>query len=261
MAEVLTAECIDPSTFTERQRRSLSTQLYQIHKEVFAGLDAQAFDHYVVNSPAEATKIALYRNTQGELVGYFGVHRFEKKVAEQPIVIFRAEVGLLPGYRHKDANLACWMTEAAKYKLLHPHKAVFFLYVPVSPSFYAMIARYTHSLYPRYDRDISAPTLNLMTQLAGQFGLPQADRSNPLIREVGWISKVTIEEKQFWESSSNPHIRFYCGTNPGYVDGKGLLTLIPMTLTNTLVSFLGICFYVLKKSLRRHATENRCESK
>lgn len=252
MAEVLTAECIDPSKLTEPQRKALSEQLYQIHKEVFIGLDEQTFDHYVVNSPAIASKITLYRNTQRELVGYFGVHRFEKQLEEQSVVIFRAEVGLLPSCRHKDANLACWMTEAAKYKLLHPNKAVYFFYVPVSPSFYAMIARCSHCLYPQYHLSVPASELHLMTQLAEQFALPQADCSNSLIREVGWITKSSYREKQFWESSSNPHIRFYCDANPKYGDGTGLLTLIPMTLTNTLISLFGIWFYVLKKRFRKH---------
>jgi len=119
----------------------------------------------VLNSPATATRIFLYRNKQKELVGYFGVHRFEKYVEEQPLVVFRAEVGLLPEYRQRDADLSFWLMEATKFKLLHPGKHVYFLYAPVSPSFYAMVARYTYKMYPRHNLNIPSHILRLMTHL------------------------------------------------------------------------------------------------
>lgn len=92
MAEVFSAERIDPGKLSEQQRAELSEKLYQIHRAIFAGLDEKELDHYVVNSPAKATRILLYRDRQKELIGYFGVHRFEEYLEGQP---FRAEVGLL----------------------------------------------------------------------------------------------------------------------------------------------------------------------
>ena len=250
MAEVLSAERIDPSKLTKEQREELCEQLYQIHKKVFTGIDEEDFDHYVVNSPAMETRIFLYRNKEKELIGYFGVHRFEKYFEEQPLVVFRAEVGLLPEYRQRDADLSFWLMEATKFKLLHPTKQVYFLYAPVSPSFYAMVARYAYKVYPRHDLNIPSPTMRLMTHLAQQFGLKQAEERNPLIRKVGWITKATDQEKSFWQSTINPHIRFYIDTNPSFIEGNGLLTLIPVTITNAVLSLFGIAFYTLKKKLR-----------
>jgi hypothetical protein len=209
MTKVFAAEKIDPSKLNKRKRQALSAELYKIHNAVFSGLDEEEFDHYVVNSPAIETKIFLYRNRQKELIGYFGVHRFEKSVSEHPLIVFRAEVGLLPGYRQRDANLSFWLLEALKFKLLHPGKPVYFFYAPVSPSFYAMVARYVHEVYPMHNRNTPSLLLTLMIDLAQQFGLKQADEGNPLIRKVGWITKATDKEKDFWQRSSNPHIRFY----------------------------------------------------
>jgi len=239
---------------SKQQREELSEKLYPIHRAVFSGLDEKDFDHYVLNSPATATRIFLYRNKQKELIGYFGVHRFEKYVEEQTIVVFRAEVGLLPEYRQRDADLSFWLMEATKFKLLHPGKHVYFLYAPVSPSFYAMVARYIYKVYPRHDLNIPSHILRLMTHLAQQFELKSADERNPLIRKVGWITKATDQEKAFWQSSRNPHIRFYIDTNPTFSEGNGLLTLIPVTITNAVLSLCGIAFHTLKKKLRVNLT-------
>lgn len=192
MAEVLSAERIDPSMLSQRELDELREKLFQIHKTIFTGLDEKDFEHYVLKSPATATRILLYRNKKEELIDYMGVHRFEKCVEEKPLVIFSAKVGLLPESRQKDADLSFWLKEASRFKLLHTTKHVYFLYAPVSPSFYAMVARYTYEVYPRHDQSIPTPVL--------------------------W----------FWQSSPNPHVRFYLKNNPGVTEGNGLLTLIPL---------------------------------
>lgn len=251
MTEVFSAERIDPNDLEEHQRAELSEKLYEIHQTVFAGLDKEAFDRYVINSPAKKTRILLYRNRRKELIGYFGVHRFEKDVDGQPVVIFRGEVGLLPGYRQRDANLSFWWTEATRYKLLHPGKHVYFFFVPVNPSFYAMAARYTYKVYPGRHLNIPADALRLMTHLAPQFGLPAVEEGNPMVRKVGWITLATRQEQEFWRSTRNPYVRFYIDANPKFNEGNGLLTLIPVTIVNALLSLFGVGFHALKKRLRR----------
>lgn len=247
MAEVFSAERIDPSLLNQRQLDVLREKLFQIHKTIFAGLDEKEFEHYVLKSPAVATRILLYRNKKNELIGYMGVHRFEKCVEKKPLVIFRAEVGLLPEYRQKDADLSFWLKEASLFKLLHPTKHVYFLYAPVSPSFYAMVARYTYEVYPRHDLSIPVPVLELMTNLAQQFGLALVTDERPLIRKVGWVTKATDQEKNFWQSSPNPHVRFYLKNNPGFTEGNGLLTLIPLTIPNTILSLFAQALRTIKK--------------
>lgn len=250
MTEVFSAEKINPGKLSEQQRAELSERLYQIHRTVFSGLEKKDFDHYVVNSPATETRILLYRNKRKELVGYFGVHRFEEYIEEQPVAVFRAEVGLQPEYRQRDANLSFWLTEAARFKLLHPGRQVYFFYAPVSPSFYAVVARRMYTMYPRHDQNIPAHVLKLMTHLAQQFGLKQAEQGHPLVRKVGWITMATNREKDFWQSSTNPHVRFYVDANPKFSEGNGLLTLIPVTITNAALSLCSFAFHALNKKLR-----------
>lgn len=257
MTEVFSAERIDPGELGERQREELGAQLYKIHLRVFAGLDKEAFDRYVVNSPAQQTRILLYRNREKELIGYFGVHRFEKNVEGRPLVVFRGEVGLLPAYRRKDANLSFWWTEAARFKFLHPRKQVYFFFAPVSPSFYAMAARYTHRVYPGRSLEMPADALGLLTHLAPQFGLPPVEGENPLVRKVGWVALATRQEQDFWRSTRNPYVRFYIDANPGFGEGNGLLTLIPVTIANALLSLFGVGFHALKNKLRTNLTHAR----
>ncbi len=249
MAEVFSAEKIDPGRLSERQRAELSGQLYQVHSQVFTGLDEKQFDHYVVNSSAKETRILLYRNRQKELVGYFGVHRFDEYIGSQLSAVFRAEVGLLPEYRQKDADLSFWLAEATRFKLLNPGTPVYFFYAPVSPSFYALVARRMRAMYPRDGASIPPATLDLMTRLAQRFGLDQAEERNPLVRKVGWVTIATDREKAFWQSTENPYVRFYMDANPKFGEGNGLLTLVPLTFTNAVLSLSNFAFHAARKRM------------
>ncbi|MCD4810143.1 MAG: hypothetical protein K8R17_09640, partial [Methanosarcinales archaeon] len=66
MLKVVSAETIYPSKLTREARQNLSESLYKVHKQIFKGLNEKEFDHYVVNSPANVTKIFIYRNKRNK---------------------------------------------------------------------------------------------------------------------------------------------------------------------------------------------------
>ncbi len=253
MSKVVCAETICPSMLTDAARQKLSESLYDVHKRIFKGLDESGFDHYVVNSPANATKIFIYRNKpEKEIIGYFAVHRFEKFINDKLLVIFRAEAGLVPEYRRKNANISFWLLkEAIKFKIFHPSRAVYILVSPINPSAYALLVKHIYKIHPRYNSVIPSEVEKLMMRLADEFGLEMVDENNPLIRKVGWITQATDKEKTFWQSSTDPHVRFYIDSNPDFNKGNGLLTLVPLTFLNSFISFFSfIVFYTLKKKIR-----------
>jgi hypothetical protein len=253
MSKVVCAETICPSRLTDAARQKLSESLYDVHKRIFKGLDEGGFDHYVVNSPANATKIFIYRNKpEKEIIGYFAVHRFEKFINDKLLVIFRAEAGLVPEYRQKNANISFWLLkEAIKFKIFHPSKAVYILVSPINPSAYALLVKHIYKIHPRYNSVIPSKVEKLMMRLADEFGLEMVDENNSLIRKVGWITQATDKEKTFWQSSTDPHVRFYIDSNPDFNKGNGLLTLVPLTFLNSFISFFSfIIFYTLKKKIR-----------
>lgn len=252
MLKVTSAETIYPSKLTREARQRLSESLYRVHKRIFDGYDESEFDRCVVNSPANVTKIFVYRNKpEKEIIGYFAVHRFEKFINDKLLVVFRAEAGLVPECRRKNADLSFWLKEAIKFKILHPSKDAYFLLLPINPSMYAILVKYTYKIYPKYNSVIPSEIEKRMMRLADEFDLEKVDENNPLIRKVGEITQATDEEKAFWQSSENPHVRFYINSNPDFDEGNGLLTLVPLTFLNLFISFFGfIIFYTLKKKIR-----------
>ncbi len=250
MSKIITTETVIPSKLTPEERQDISESLYKVHTRIFEGLNEKEFDHYVVNSPAKATKIFIYRDKiKKEIIGYFSVHRFEKVINDRPLVIFRAEAGLIPEFRHKNADINYWFIEALKFKIFHPNKETFYLVCPVNPSVYARFAKYIFQIYPKYKCAVPPYIENIMMQLADEFCLKKVE--NPFVRKVGWITEATEEEKLFWQGCNDPHIRYYINLNPGFNKGSGVLTLIPLTFLNLFVSFFSfLIYYTIKRKVR-----------
>ena len=251
MSKVITAETIVPASLTFNDRVKLMNTLYTVHQRIFHGLNETEFDHYVINSSAPFTTIYVYRNSnKNDVVGYFAVHRFDKEVDSQPLAVFRAEAGLVPEYRRKNADLSFFLREGIKFRLRNPGRTACFLASPVNPSMYAILARYIHDIYPKYNTVLPENIQSLMFRLADQFKLEPVDKQNLLIRKVGWITQASDEEKSFWTTTKNPHVQFYLQLNPGFIQGNGLLTYFPFTISNIVLSLIKFGFYTVKKQLK-----------
>jgi hypothetical protein len=230
------SDVIDPSRMSSEEKLQFINSLYQRHSRIFDGVDRSEFIPYVVDSPAEWTRIRVYINSKDEWVGYCAVHRFDKKVFDRPCVIFRAEAGILREYRGRSQTLWFGFGEAIKFRLMHPRCKLYYLGSFVHPAVLYMFSRYFGEYYPRFDEPIPASVKDFILKLADLFHIEPVKGGNELAVQVGWITKESDEDRSFWQNHQNPAVKFYIKTNPGYVKGNGLLTLVPLTFGNILIS-------------------------
>lgn len=237
MNQIDGVEIIDPAALSEAGKRTLARQLYRVHERVFAGTDEAEFADYVVHSRARETKIAVYKS-KGVSVGYCAVHRFVKDLAGQSYVVFRAEAGLLRAYRRRNSTFPFVFQTALRYKLFHPFRNVCYLGTFVHPSVYRLMTKYITGIYPNCRRPTPPSMEQLMIALAEAFHVPVAEKGDLLIREVGWITRDSEVDRKYWFENDQPDIRFFVSRNPRYGDGRGLVVLVPIKMTNLLMAVL-----------------------
>lgn len=224
MPQIVRSEVVIPKDMSAADRRGLADALYEVHSEIFDGVDRDAFVAYVIESKAEDTKILLHKSDAGEIVGYFALHVFAKRLRGAPISVIRMEAGTRRAYRGQNSNLA-WGIAQAMRLLARADKPTYTLSSLVHPSSYLQIARYLDRFWPRPDEAVPADILDLMLELAEEFHLDPVDPRQPLVRKVGWKTRDTEVERNYWRHCDKPPARFFVGTNPGYGEGHGLLTL------------------------------------
>jgi len=231
----VTATVLDPAELSPTQRAALTDELHVVQQEVFDGVDREAFRKYVVESSAARNWIQVYREASGRAVGYMALHRFDRELDGRPCAIFRAEAGTLRSWRGRTPLGGMMARVLLRHQVVHPRTPRFYLGSLVHPSSYHAFARFAARIYP--GRDGTPPRLHaLLTELGDAFGLAPVDPSRPLVRRVGWITRDTEVERDYWQRCDKPTVRFFVEANPGYVEGHGLLTLVPFDLASGVVS-------------------------
>lgn len=250
MNRIASTEIIDPSSLKEvEKRRFLKKLYYNVHIQIFDGIDEKKFAEYVVNSKAIRNRINVFKDDKGEPVGYHAIHVFEKQFHGSILfAVFRAESGLFREYRKKSSTLPFFLKEAFRYKLLHPFRKMYFLGTFVHPAIYYLAAKYSHEIYPNRNSETPSDILQFMCALAEDFGVSVVHENNPLVRKVGWKVRDSREDFEYWLHSDKPDVKFFIKNNPGYPDGHGLLTLAPLTAMNLLLLFSS---YIKEMTLRK----------
>jgi hypothetical protein len=243
MSKLSRITCHAIHTMRASSREVLAQDLFAVHRQIFTGLSYEQFRAYVVERNAWRTWVYVKRNEAGQMVGYTSIHAFRLLVGERLSTVIRMEAGTLPPYRGRDLTMVYGVLRLLRVWLRHPWRRFCIFAALTHPSSYTFLAHYAPVIYPHAHRkDIPAPVMTRMLQLAETFELDTVDRSDPLLRRVDWITLESAEERERWMASRRQDTRFYLEHNPGYVHGHGMLTYIPFNgaiLLRSLVRFLA----------------------
>lgn len=225
---------VEPWKLSQDRLSKLIESLYTVHCRIFDGVDKKTFIHYAIFPSAKHTRIHLFENTQGELVGYFSFHRFEKKIDQNKAIVLRGEAGILPEYRRKHNVITVIIKEALVNKLRYFFQEVYVLGCFVNPIMYYSIAKNAYRVYPNYRYKTPQKIAALMLELAKEFHLKEIDENIPFVRDIGWIARESDVDRHRLRKSKKREIQFYLEQNPHYEKGFGLETFIPLSLINVL---------------------------
>lgn len=248
MQSPITSEVIDPKSLSPVAKQGLIDELYATHEQIFDGVSKAEFASYVVDSPAERTRIQIYRD-RGRMVGYFAVHTFVQMIDGEQWVVVRAESGKLPAYR-RGAKGTLMIAEVLRIFWRYPGARKAYLGCFVHPSAYVAMGHVAPALYPHWERPTPAPIKTAMHTLGEAFDLDTIDPALSGVRKVGWITRESEGDRRSWADRRCPMTEAYMRQNPGYREGHGLLTMIPLSLSVFVSGCLRYARRVINKQLR-----------
>lgn len=219
MSGSYTTEVIEPHTLDSAARATLADELYVTHQRIFSGVDRAAFGAYVVDSPADRTRILVLRDRDGVARGYAALHVFEQRHLGRPTLIVRMEIGAEPAWRRCGFAGPFIIGEALRLAARYPGRPRYFFATFVHPSAYVSLCRHTPRLWPHPDHPTPPRIAAIMHGLQRRFGLRSTGDGTV---DVGWIAHGCGKTPR----RLSPEARFYLDQNPGYTRGEGLMTLI-----------------------------------
>jgi len=229
MTQAVQSTTVNPNALSEPARGALVDELYAAHTEIFGGVSKAEFAKYVVDSPADRTRIQVYRDA-GRVVGYFAVHTFVEQIDGQRWVVVRAEAGKLPAYR-RNVSGTLMISEVLRACVRYPRARKAYLGCFVHPSAYVAMGHVAPQMYPHWERPTPTDTQRAMDRLADNFGLSQVEEADRGLRKVGWITRETDQDRDSWARRQDAMSEFFMARNPGYRRGDGLVVLVPLSAT------------------------------
>lgn len=243
-------EVVEPSSLSHADQETLISSLYSVHCEIFDGVSREQFSEYVVRSRAKKTRIQLSYGENGELAGYLAMHAFRPQLRGEECTVLRAEAGLRRAYRGNASTAGFALSNILKTHWEYSGP-LFYLGCLVHPSSYSLMANHVPTVWPGQGVEIPEDIFDLMMRLGEEFHLDMVDPQRPLVRHVGWITRDTEAERRYWQTCDFPVARFYLEQNPGYVEGHGLLTLVPLGAREAVKTVWNSGTSRLRKTLQR----------
>lgn len=113
-----------------------------------------------------------------------------------------------------------------------------------------MLSKYLWRSYPYPGRSTPPWVQRLLEALANTSGSDPADPAVPLLRDVGWITRETAEDRDDWQASPEPDIQYCMRRNPGYGRGIGLAMIAPLSFGNLIISAVQYLSHLVVRALR-----------
>lgn len=252
MSKFVATRIVAPTQLSDTERQKLSDQLYSVHQKIFAGVSAEEFRRHVIEPPAEATSIQLYCAADQSVIGYCAVHRYRRQVNGRNAIVLRAEAGLMPEFRRRGATYGFGIVGAFIEKISHPFTPVYYLGTLVHPSSYHLFCKYFSRVYPHPDIEMPTDIQEIARQLIESFPDPAVLPADPFVRDVGWVTIETPQEKYLNEQVDPLDVQFFKFRNPGFSRGHGLVVLIPLTLRNLTGALISRLYERTLIALGRH---------
>lgn len=233
---------IDPAALGPAARAALVDALYASHRVVFDGVDRGAFAAYVVDSPAERTRILVLEDADRRVRGYAAMHVFHHQHLGRPSLVVRMEIAAEPAFRRANFAGPFIAGAALRLALRHPGTPRYFFACFVHPSAYVSLCRHVPRVWPHPGVPTPPDIAALMLGLRRRFGLrPTGDG----IVDVGWIARGCDAVPR----RPAPEAQFYLERNPRFGRGEGLMTVVDFGTPSVVRGSLDFAAHRLRRWL------------
>lgn len=234
---------VDPRALTPAAREALADALYISHCAVFEGVDRATFGAYVVDSPADYTRILVLRDGQRAVRGYAALHVFHHRYLGRPSLLVRMEIAAEPAFRRANFAAPFIIREALRLAARYPGRPRHFFACFVHPSAYVSLCRHTPRVWPHPGVTTPPAIEALMLSLQRRFGLRSTGEGTV---HVGWIARGCGRPP----ARLAPEAAYYLQRNPGYERGEGLMTVIDFGTPAVLRGSLDFAGHHLRRRRR-----------
>ncbi len=183
---------------------------------------------------------------KGVTIAFCAAAFYKATIAGKSAIIGRAATGVLPSYRGN--MLPKWKLyfKFIRYKLFHPGSYVILSAYVANPIIYAMICKYTGWAYPKENQQIPDSIVEIKNNLLHSQGLKKKEGPAFVIK-IHFNVHMGVEMVTRIYASKDKHLLFFLSINPLFQQQFGVVTIIPVTMKNCVVSSIKFLYFQVIK--------------
>ena len=221
---------------------TLVMQIKSVIAASFNGIDADAYYQHYFDDPAVSKRRLRLYFEDNLVVGYCLLTFTD--VSKRQVVI-GASAAFLAHHRGNNNTFAFSIIEAIKHYAQRPWQHHVYADTMLSPAMFRAMAKNIAIVYPN-QIGFNAKVASLYEKLNPE-GIISAGNNMRCLRKVGRHVSYSAAEISQFRASQKPEIALYCQVNPNFHQGVALVTIIPISLKQLLLTLKK---WLLKKYIK-----------
>lgn len=213
------------------------------------------FDKSIIFADDVKTRVCLWYGPHGELAGFVSASLAIVEYGGKKHGVYRASVNTLRGYQGGGYHTTLFgIKEFLRIKARHPRMPVYYLSMTVSPVAYQVTARFGVRVYPNRHEPTPAAVEDFVRMLVQKRAYDVVDGKGPWVVKHPWLVSQPERLTRVIERKNDPDMLFFCQINPHYLDGHGLIMLVPLSLANMAAALRTMVLSALVPDTRQQQT-------
>ncbi len=171
----------------------------------------------------------------GDIVGYC-LLTFDD--SNKDVCIVGASAAFLPAFRGKNSTFRFSLIEVLKRYIRNPRRKLLYADTMLSPAMFRAMAKNIAEVYPNSLSPNSA--IATLYNTINSSGLVSSYNGLRCLKVVGRKTNYSEAEIKRFRESSKTEIALYCSVNPDFDKGTALVVIIPISLTQFILTLKKI---------------------
>jgi hypothetical protein len=180
------------------------------------------------------------------IIGFCAAAFYTTVINDKNYTIGRAATGILPSYRGNTLPKWKLYKKYIHYWLRHPFRHTILSAYVANPLIYAMICKYTGIAYPKQNTTTPADILMIKKELLQSQNLLKKEGPEFVVEIHFSVSLNRRDEERIFKSK-NLDVKYYLEINPKFRQQHGVVVIIPVNVSNVLMSSIRFLRFTVKK--------------
>ncbi|TMN42724.1 hypothetical protein CWC03_05935 [Pseudoalteromonas sp. S2755] len=210
-------------------------QLKRVIATSFSNVEVEHyFTQYFEKGESTKRRLRLFLSG-GDIVGYC-LLTFDD--SNNDVCIVGASAAFLPDFRGKNSTFRFSLIEVLKRYIRNPRRKLLYADTMLSPAMFRAMAKNIAEVYPNNLSQNSA--IATLYDTINPSGLVSSYNGLRCLKVVGRKTNYSEAEIVRFRESSKTEIALYCNVNPDFDKGTALVVIIPISLTQFILTLKKI---------------------